>query len=93
MESVSTYPNISPLVAVRKPVEKPRESRKSFADVPATYLNALAITINLFSGGALTVAAAFTSQFVLMTTFWQGVALGTMIYTFFIIVGGFCGDV
>jgi hypothetical protein len=93
MESVRTYPNILPVGAVGPPVDRFREARQSVADVRATYLNALAIIINVLSAAGFMLAAAFTSQFVLMTTFWQGVALGAITYCFFIVAGGLCGDV
>lgn len=92
MNSARTYPDVSPLV-VGKRVKKVRDSRLSAEDARAAWLNSLAVLINLLSGSAFTVAAAFTSQFLLMTTFWQGLLLGAFLYGGFIVIGSVCVDV
>lgn len=91
VENIRAYPDISPRVVVRRPSDKSRQSSKSDAGVRATYLNTLAILVNLLSASAFSIAAAFTSQFILMTTFADGLLLGAVLYG--ILVGVVCGDV
>ena len=92
VESVRTYPDVSPLV-VRRPVNSLRDSHQTAEDARAVWLRSLIVIINLLSGSAFTLAAAFTSQFLLMTTFWQGFLLGALVYGLFIILGVACVDV
>jgi hypothetical protein len=61
--------------------------------VRAAWLSTVVFFTNLLSGSAFTLAAAFTSQFLLMTTFWQGLLLGALLYGVFMIVGNACADV
>lgn len=92
MNSAQTYSDVSPLV-VGTPVKEVRESRLSAEDARAAWLNSLVVLINLLSGSAFTVAAAFTSHFLLMTTFWQGLLLGALLYGGFMVIGSACVDV
>jgi len=92
VDSVRTYPDVSPLV-VRRPVKRLRESQPSNADVRASWVSILGAFINLLCGSAFTLAAAFTSEFLFMTTFWRGVVLGALLYGLFMIAGSACADV
>jgi len=92
VDSVRTYPDVSPLV-VKRPVKRLRESHLSNEDVRAAWLTSLGVLINLLCGSAFTLAAAFTSEFLFMTTFWQGLVLGALLCGLFIIIGGACVDV
>jgi hypothetical protein len=92
VDSVRTYPDVSPLV-VRRPVKRLRESQPSNEDIRAAWLSSLGVLINLLCGSAFTLAAAFTSEFLFMTTFWHGLLLGALLYGVFVVVGGVCVDV
>jgi hypothetical protein len=92
VDSVRTYPDVS-LLVVRRPVKRLREFQPANEGVRASWISGLVILINLLCGSAFTLAAAFTSEFLLMTTFWQGLVLGGLLYGLFMIVGGACVDV
>lgn len=92
MDSVRAFPDVPPLV-VRRPVKRLRDSHQHTEAVRAAWLRSLVVFINLLCGAAFILAAAFTSEFIFMTTFWQGVLLGAVLYGPFVVAGEVCVDV
>ena len=92
MENVTACSDNSPVLTAWPNVEKPQDQDCATDDLPENYLDRFAILVNLLSAMAFTLATAFTSEFVLMTTFWQGIGFGLVAYGLFAIVGGNCGD-
>ena len=50
----------------------------------------LAVLVNILSGGTFTLAAALTSEFLLMTRFWVGAFLGIILYALMLIGAWMC---
>jgi hypothetical protein len=91
MQNVSAYLRVPALVVNSSHPIRIREQVQSIDDVRAGHLSWLAVFINILSGGTFTFAAALTSEFLLMTRFWVGACLGTMVYGL-IIIAAWKGD-
>ena len=87
MEDVKTYFEGLPLASGRHPIESFKEWYLPKERVP-TFLNGLEIMVHLLAGGFFAVATAFTIEFVLLMSFWQGVVFGGLCYALLIILLG-----
>lgn len=77
---------MAPLAVARRPKSRERDSSKE--KVGAADLHGLAIVVHLLTGGSVALAAAFTMEIVLYTTFWHGFFLGGVMYGLIIILLG-----
>jgi hypothetical protein len=93
MQDLSAYFDAPAIVVKSYQHDRVREPDQSIENVRAKHLVWLAILINTLSGGAFTLAAALTSEFLLMTSFWVGACLGTIFYGLMIIGAWTCDGV
>jgi len=93
MQEVSAYFDAPALVGERHQHDRAREPDQSIENVRARLLVWLAVLVNILSGAGFTLAAALTSEFLLMTRFWVGVCLGTIFYGLMIIGAWTCDGV
>jgi hypothetical protein len=93
MQDVSAYFEAPALAVERYQHDRAREPDQSIENVRARHLVWLAVLINILSLGSFTLAAALTSEFLLMTRFWVGAFLGAIVYGLMIIGACECGGV
>ena len=86
MENVRTYAEVTPLVISRRPAVQEQDLSKQNSG--ARYVIGLVMMVHFLSGGFVALAAAFTSEMFLLTTFWQGAILGGVMYGLIVIVIG-----
>lgn len=79
MQNIRAYLDSTLVVESFQPNRASR-AKQSVEHIRAKFLVGLLVLVNILAGGAFLVAAAFASEFVLMTTFWEGACLGAIVY-------------
>lgn len=86
VENIDVYFDTSAIIVERPQDDRVRTPEISAEKVADNHLVWLLIFTHLVTGCAFTLAAAFTSEFLLLTRFWLGVVLGVVIYWLILIV-------
>jgi hypothetical protein len=93
MQDVSAYFDAPALVVESYQHDRTREPDQAIENVRPRHLVWLAVLVNILSGGAFTLAAALTSEFLLTTRFWVGVLLGAIVYGLMTMGAWTCGGI
>lgn len=90
VENVGVYFDASAIVVESYQHDRVRTPEIITKRVRATQLRWLLIFTHLVTACAFTLAAAFTSEFLLLRRFWLGVLLGVVIYGLILIAAWAC---